>query len=249
MAISIGLLALLSATAGFAIGAIGIGGILLVSGLIYVGGMAPAAAIAVSMMGYILTGVIGTAVYARRQSIAWPLAGWLSIGALPGALAGAWLSNVAAPAILELAIALLTLAAGIHALANRLSGETGTPRSSQLVAIGVATGCGSALTGTGGPLILVPTLLWLGTPALTAIGLSQVIQIPIGILATIGNSVFGALDPVLGATVAVGLAVGSYAGAHAVHHLPREQLRSLVACVLVLVGVAIAVRVAYRSLA
>jgi uncharacterized membrane protein YfcA len=247
---SIALLIVLGALAGFGIGVIGIGGILLVSGLIYIGGMPPAEAIAISMFGYILTGTIGTLVYARRKSIAWPMAGWLSAGALPAAFLGSWMSNVAAPSVLELAIALLTLSSGVQALWGRAKSadEAATFGAVHLTVIGAFSGCGSAMTGTGGPLILVPTLLWLGVPALTAIGLSQAIQIPIGLLATAGNAMYGSLDLVRAAVVAVTLAVASYGGATMAHYLPREVLRKTVAQVLVIVGAMITLKVAIRAL-
>ena len=54
----------------------------------------------------------------------------------------------------------------------------------QLLVIGAITGFGSALTGTGGPVVLVPILVWCEMPILAAVGLSQAIQMPIALLAT-----------------------------------------------------------------
>src|SRR5437867_4300435 len=57
--------------AGLLIGAVGIGGVILVPSLVYFGGVPIHAAVAGAMMSYILTGLIGTLVYARARSIQW----------------------------------------------------------------------------------------------------------------------------------------------------------------------------------
>ena len=64
----------------------------------------------------------------------------------------------------------------------------------QFMVIGFITGFGSAITGTGGPLILVPLIIFLGLPVLTAIGLSQAIQLPIAAFASAGNWMSGNLN-------------------------------------------------------
>lgn len=245
------LVAILAFVAGAFIGAIGIGGVILVSGLIYVAGLNAPTAIAACMMGYLLTGLVGTWVYAREGSIRWPMVGWLSLGAIPTAFAGAWATNTVSPALLELGIGLLTASAGLHAL---LSSKTEAQDRTQLgpaalAAIGAPVGFGSAVTGTGGPLLLVPMLIWLDVPILTAIGLSQAIQLPIAALATIGNAVYGALDLQLGALLAVSLAAGSWIGAKIAHLTPRQTLRNVVAIVLAIVGALIVVKLGRQYLA
>src|SRR5690606_5107694 len=59
--------------AGLLIGCIGVGGVILVPVLVYAFGIPIQTAIAAAMMGYILTGLIGTLVYARERSIRWDL--------------------------------------------------------------------------------------------------------------------------------------------------------------------------------
>ena len=46
---------------------------------------------------------------------------------------------------------------------------------------------GSSLSGTGGPLLLIPSLLLLNFPVMVAVGLSMAIQIPIAPFATLGH--------------------------------------------------------------
>ena len=228
----------LAFVAGIFIGAIGIGGVLLVTGLVYLVGVEARVAIAACMMGYLLTGAVGTWAYARAGNIRWPMVGWLCVGAMPAALLGALAANTMPPGLVMLIVGVLTAGAGLHALiVTRDENEAGRALAPvPLAVIGAVTGCLSALTGTGGPFVLVPVLMWLGVPILTAVGLSQAIQVPIAALATVGNAVYGVLDLGLGATLAVTLAAGTWLGARIAHVTPREVLRKLVAVVLAVLG-------------
>jgi uncharacterized membrane protein YfcA len=247
-AISLGMLGLL---AGLLIGAVGIGGVILVPALVYFGGIPIHAAIAGAMMSYVLTGLIGTLVYAGKNSIRWGMAGWLCAGAMPAALAGALAAGRASSLLLEILIGLLTAASGVRALPASPAddGARSAISNPALGFIGAVTGFGSALSGTGGPLILVPILMWLELPVLTAIALSQAIQLPIALLATAGNAWSGNLDLTLGVLLAAGLAVGTFVGARIAHAVPRAILRRAVAMVLVVVGAAITIKVIARLLA
>src|SRR5262245_50564222 len=244
-AICLGILGLL---AGLLIGAVGIGGVILVPALVYFGGIPIHAAI----RSYVFTGLIGTLVYTSKNSIRWSMAGWLCAGAMPAALVGALAAERAPSLLLEILIGLLTAASGIQALPARPAGDGA--RSSELSnpalgSIGAVTGFGSALSGTGGPLILVPILIWLELPVLTAIALSQAIQLPIALLATAGNYFSGNLDFSLGVLLAAGLMVGTFAGARIAHAVPHAALRRAVAIVLIVVGAAIAIKVTARLFA
>jgi uncharacterized membrane protein YfcA len=248
-AISLGMLGLL---AGLMIGVVGIGGVVLVPALVYLAGIPIHVAIGAAMMSYLLAGLIGTLVYAGENSIRWGMASWLCAGAMPAALAGALAAGRASSLLLEVLIGLLTAASGVHALLARSAGEgarSNAISSPALGFIGAVTGFGSALSGTSGPLILVPILIWLDVPVLTAIGLSQVIQLPIALLATAGNFFSGHLDPTLGMLLASGLAIGTFVGARIAHALPRAALRRAVAMVLVVVGALIAIKVMARAFA
>jgi hypothetical protein len=237
--------------AGILIGAVGIGGVILVPALVYFGNVPIHAAIAGAMMSYILTGLIGTLLYAKAKSIRWDMVGWLWAGAMPAALAGALAANAASAALLEGLIGLLTVSSGLHALVSAPGGESlrAKPISNRALAlIGTVTGFISALSGTGGPLVLVPILIWLDFQVLTAVGLSQVIQLPIALLATAGNLLYDSLDVALGGFLAIGLAVGVWAGAQIAHAMPRTALRRMVSVVLVVVGVLICIKTAARMI-
>ena len=100
---------------GALIGAVGIGGVLLVPFLTYVGDLDVHAAIAAAMCGYIFAGAAGAALYARAGSIRWAMVGWLVLGAMPAAFLGAVTVSAASTRALELAITGLLLFAGVNA--------------------------------------------------------------------------------------------------------------------------------------
>ncbi len=232
-------LGLFGALVGFLVGCVGIGGVLLVPALTYAGGIDVHVAVAAAMFSYLASGVIGTTIYARQGSIAWSMAPWLFLGAIPAAFFGAWASSKASGTVLEIAIAALILFAGANALRPRPPGRQRRTELGNgcLATLGAVCGFGSALTGTGGPLILVPLLVWLDLPVLTAIGLSQAIQLPIAALATAGNLLYGRLDAALGIVIAAAIAAGTVLGAWLAHVVPHSLLHRSVAWLLVLVGV------------
>jgi len=227
--------------AGALIGCVGIGGVILVPLLAYAGGVPIHTAIAAAMFAYLVSGTIGTIVFARERSIRWDLTTWMWAGAMPAALAGALTASAMPAWTLELAIGLLTAASGIHSLsgtAEHVEDNTGQPPLSRpgLGIIGAVTGFASSVTGTGGPLVLVPILIWLQVPVLTAIGLSQAIQLPIAVLASSGNAYTGSLDLTLGLVLGAGISLGTWAGAKLAHALPKAVLRRFVSALLVAVG-------------
>jgi len=237
--------AALGLTAGLLIGCAGIGGVILVPALVYLADVPVHAAIAAAMCAFLLSGVVGTYVFARAKSIRWSMTAWMWAGAVPAAFAGALFASAAAPALIELAIGALTAASGVYALAGNMGAEPSEGRvlsGAALASIGTVTGFTSAMTGTGGPLVLVPILVWLEIPVLAAIGLAQAIQLPIAVAATGGNLLAGTLDVMLGLVLGLGIVLGTWVGAKAAHSLPRGVLRKFVSVLLVMVGGGILIR-------
>jgi uncharacterized protein len=245
-------LIVISLIVGLLIGAVGIGGVLLVPGLSIVAGIGVHEAIPACMLSYLATGAVGVLIYTRHGSIKWSMVGWLTISAMPTAYLGSVMLEFIPSEIILLLIACLMIFAGADAAVKALRSQVGErngslPGVSSLLAIGALTGFGSAITGTGGPLIVVPVMLFLGVPVLTAVGLSQAIQIPIAIFASIGNLQAGTLNLDLSLTIAASMIVGSFAGATVIHYLPREPVRNFVAVLLIVVGVGISVRLGFQT--
>jgi len=117
-----------------------------------------------------------------------------------------------------------------------------------LLGLGGGTGFVSALTGAGGAFVLLPILLLLDMPVLSAIGVGQAIALPIAGLASVANLAAGLVDPVLAAVLAVTLTAGIAIGTPIAHALPQRRLRRLLGSVVVVSGIAMLVRVAMRLL-
>jgi len=241
---------LLGTVSGLMIGCIGIGGVILVPALVFLADIPIRIAIPAVMLSYIVSGSVATIVFGRNKSIHWPMAMWLCLGATPAAFAGAWAVSVFNPRLLEACLGLLTFLSGLNSFRLPQTSElhASAVSSKVLLPVGAGTGLLSSLTGTGGPLVLVPILIAMNVPVLTAVGLSQVIQLPVALAATLGNILYGTLDLTLGGLLAVSLAAGSWYGAKLAHIVPRSTLRRIVSVVLVLTGTFILAKVGWRMM-
>lgn len=224
--------------AGLLIGMTGIGGVLVVPALTDAAGVPLDRAIAAAMAGFLLTGIASLGL--RRNRSASPSGGlWtLNVAALCGAVLGAAAVAVVPAAAIRLLIGAIAIVSGVHALASRTpaherNGELGRPT---LAAIGGVVGCGSALSGTGGPVMLLPLLMFLGVPVRTGIAMAQVIQLPIALSATGVNFAQGRLDLGLAGLVGALLVAGSLAGFWLATRVGTGALKRAVALGLVALG-------------
>jgi uncharacterized membrane protein YfcA len=236
---------------GIAIGATGIGGVLLVPVLTMALGIDVKRAIAAALLSYLPGCAVAVVMYARRGSIPWREACLLCLAALPAAWFGARAAVDAPASLLEATIGVLLLAGGLYTLRSprnvRPVGQVAVPAVT-LLGVGGGTGFVSALTGAGGAFVLLPVLLLLDVPVLAAIGLGQAIAIPIAGLASVANLQAGLVDVGLAAGLAVTLALGIAIGTPIAHALPQAVLRRLLGVIVVLVGAGVLVRTAVRLL-
>ena len=158
---------------------------------------------------------------------------------MPGAFIGAATASVVPAFALELLIATLITGSVLNSLCGRVPAahEPRVLGKGALFIIGAVTGAGSSMSGTGGPLILIPILLWLHVPVLAAVGLSQVIQLPISACATAGNFVYGAIDFMVAAMISVLLMIGVWFGARIAHRVSGIAMKRFVSAALLAVGV------------
>jgi uncharacterized protein len=235
---------------GVAIGATGIGGVLLVPILTLALGIDVKRAIAAALLSYLPGCAVAVAMYARRGSIIWKDAWPLCLAALPVAWAGAWAARGVPAELLEAAIGVLLLAGGLYTLRPPRN-VTITGRhlgSGMLLGLGGSTAFVSALTGAGGAFVLLPMLLLLDMPVLPAIGLGQAIALPIAGLASVANVQAGLVDVRLSALLAVTLSVGIAIGTPIAHALPQSVLRRILAGVVFVAGVSMLMRTAVHLL-
>jgi uncharacterized protein len=233
---------------GALIGAVGIGGILLIPALTAFAGLPIHAAMATALFTFAFTGITGTVMFQRHGSIDWAVTRPVLIGAIFFAFVGAWVNSLTGPGALALILAAIIIFAGIYTLAT----WQGMPepafhgrRQAQymlLLALGAIAGFGSGLTGVGGPALSVPLMVLFGFPALTSIGTSQVIQIVAAVSGTLGNLRYGTIDFGIAASVTLLEIAGVLLGARIVHAVSANLLRKFVAALCVVVGLALIAR-------
>ena len=253
--------------AGLAVGATSIGGILVVPVLTTLAGMPVAQAVPASTFGFMFTGIAAMVWLRRRRkaqaaadalasgnagpgarspaSTAQPLAlyAWALAGAALGALTLQWLPATAA----QLGVAALAIVSGCQTLlARKARAEGGMPTAlhgrAAVAVLGLAVGCGSAWSGTGGPVILLPLLMCFGAPTRLSIAWAQGIQLPIALSATAVNLATGQLDVRLGLMLGALLVAGWVAGTAIAARMPTRVVKIGVAVALIAVGLAYCLR-------
>jgi uncharacterized protein len=235
---------------GVLIGCVGIGGVLLPPALVYLGGFGFHAAAATSTWAFLFCGVAGTLSYSGRRSIDWRMAAWPGAGVVPTAIAGAWANSALPGWLLMGLLAALMVITGADALLRSPVDDAGHTRrlgAPALLAIGAFVGFGSALTGTGGAVLLVPVLLLLRVPVLAAVGAAQAVALPIVVFATAGYVLYGSVHFALGTAAGLVGALGVVAGARIAHAAPAAALRRVVAMALLCAGLLIAGRTAWGA--
>jgi uncharacterized protein len=228
------------ALAGAAIGATSIGGVLVVPALTALLGVPLPEAIAASSLAFLVTGAYaltgnasGALAHLRRDAP-------LMLAALLGAGAGAALTAWAPGDAVRGWIGLLALGSGAHAL-WRLHrpdprADRPWPGLGGQVALGLAVGLGSALSGTGGPVMLLPLLMLMRRPLSRAIVAAQVVQLPIAIASSATHALAGRLDWRLGAAIAIALLLGAWAGRRLARRANPRPLQAATAAVLLATG-------------
>ncbi|HEV2742229.1 MAG TPA: sulfite exporter TauE/SafE family protein [Rubrobacter sp.] len=234
---------------GVLIGCVGIGGVLLPPALVYLGGLGFHLAAATSTWAFLFCGAAGTLSYSGNRSIDWRMATWLGAGVVPTAIAGAWANTALPEGLLMALLAALMVLTGADALLRGSADREGARRlgAPALFAVGAFVGFGSALTGTGGAVLLVPILLLLRTPVLASVGAAQAVSLPIVAFSTAGYLIYGSVDFALGTAAGLVGAAGVVVGARIAHAAPATGLRRLVATVLLCAGLLIAGQAAWGA--
>lgn len=232
----IGIVGATALVAGLLVGLTGIGGVLLVPVLTGVAGLPLERAVAACMLGFFFSGLYAAFIHLRRARLpARPVAA-LCLAAAAGAALGAatldWLPETG----VRLFVAALALASGLHALLARPAGGERMPGAALLAFLGLLVGYGSAISGTGGPVMLIPLLLALRTPVTGAIALGVTAGLPITAAAAAVYAAAGRIDVPLALTLAALLIAGTWAGAKLSARLSGRALTAAVAWTLVGVG-------------
>jgi uncharacterized membrane protein YfcA len=223
--------------AGLMGGLTGIGGVLVVPALTEFAAVPIERAVASAMLASLVAGLPVAWIHVRRSPPG--LGRVLLVGAVAalGSLAGASTLDLLPAAAVRGFIALLAIASGVYALFRPENQARAEPNAPLLAAIALAIGYGSAISGTGGPVMMIPTLLWLGMPVRPAVALSVAAQVPITATASLANIAAGRLDFELAALVTAVLLLGTVVGALLSTRVSGRTLTVCVALVLIATGV------------
>lgn len=224
--------------AGALIGASGIGGVLLVPVLTRLGGVAPAQAIAAASLAFALPALVALRPLRREPALAARTVPLL-LGALAGAAGGALLVQALPARALLAGVAALVLFAGWRGLRARgaQAGPAPLLPAPQLALAGLAVGAGSALTGTGGPVLLLPLLMLRRQRVDFAVAAAQAVQLPVALTSGAVHAAAHRLDWRLALACGVVMLAGSIAGQRLARRLDRAQLQRAVSVLLLAVGV------------
>ena len=233
-------MALVGLTAGVLIGSVGIGGVIVVPILSTALAMDVRLAVATSLLAFCLASPVVIVLYARAGSISWRAAMWVCLGVLPGTVPGALAVAMVDARLLKTVIAALMVVTGLRAFyrfvpGNRPLLELGRPL---LFGMGAVTGFLSALTGTGGPVTLIPLLLLLKGALLPSIGLAQFVQLPVTGVASAVNGALGTIVFLPAIILAAAMALGMAGGTRLAHKMSGELLLRYVSILLILAGAA-----------
>lgn len=224
---------------GLLVGAVGIGGVLIVPILSLLLGREIEIAIASASTSFLFSSSVACLTYHLRGAIAWRAALPLCIGIVPGVLLGVVLGTLLPTQVLGAITGGLLLASGANQLlgATKVRESGGTaPMGFAGAVLGVGVGATSSLTGTGGPVLMTPILLWRRVPVRAVVGISQAISLPVAVMASIGYGVAGRVDFALAAALGVSMALGVPVGAAIAARVPIRTLQRIVSLAVLVSG-------------
>jgi hypothetical protein len=250
------------ALVGLVVGATGVGGGSLMTPLLtLVFGLPAQVAVGTDLLFASITKFGGAIAHSRRGNVQWPIAGWLTLGSVPAALAtiaalrawhpdagefAAFVRPALAAALLLTAVSLL-LRSQVQALGRRYAGRTsrtssdaraGAARPLPTFVLGTVIGVMVTLTSVGAGAIGVVALLFL-YPTLTAkrlVAVDIAHAVPLTLVAGLGHVALGTVNwSVLGALL-IGSLPAIWLGALLADRMSEKTLRVFLAAMLTLIG-------------
>src|SRR5271170_5116966 len=240
-----------SAVIGFLVGMTGAGGgALMTPMLILLFGVTPSAAISSDLVAAVVMRPIGAAVHLRKGTVNKSLVGWMVLGSVPMAFAGAYLLHVightkSAQQKIEviLGVALL-IGAGAMVLRYVLDRHTGARRRGEVheiavrplptVAIGMLGGIVVGMTSVGSGSLMIVMLLFLypmlGANQLVGTDLTQ--AVPLTIAAALGALAFGHIEFSVTTSIIVGSVPAVIVGSFISSRAPDRYIRPAITFVI-----------------
>jgi uncharacterized membrane protein YfcA len=219
----------LVAGVGALIGAVGLGGFLMVPLLMLLEGASVRQGVVVAAVAFLASGIVSLLLWRRQPGAARETRGFL-LAAAPGAVVGAFAVQAAMEGVLTAFIAIGFAVAGLAEwLEWPRQGRARNVGRPAAAGGGLVTGFASALTGTSGPMVAMPMLAWAGLALRERVALAQVAQIPIALGATLAFASFGEVPWTLAAGSSIALCAGLVGGALLARRVQARGLRRLAA--------------------
>lgn len=235
---------LFAALIGLALGTLGGGGsILTVPVFVYVLGIEPKRAIAMSLPVVGMAAAIGVVSHWRAGNVHLRTATIFGAVAMAGSYAGARASVWFSARAQLLILGTVMLAAALSMFRNAARDEPpttseGPPHPALLLAVGLGVGLLTGLIGIGGGFLIVPALVILGrVPMKAAVGTSLLVIALNAASGYLGHHGHGDIPWGFVVRFTAVAIVGILAGSGLVHHIPTRQLKRAFAVLLVIIGV------------
>ena len=218
---------------GVLLGLLGGGGsILTVPLLVYVLGVEPRTAIAMSLVVVGVTSASGALLHARAGRVRWRTALVFGSGGMTGAFVGGRINPFIPSTALLLLFAGVMVAAAVAMLRRKetppSSASTPAPEVipvTRVLAQGVAVGLLSGLVGAGGGFLIVPALALVGLPTPVATATSLVVIALQSAAGFVGHLGHAPLPWVLTGAVLAAAMTGSLVGGRLAGHIAPATLR------------------------
>jgi len=243
-----------SAVVGLLVGLTGAGGgALMTPMLILLFGVQPTAAISSDLVAAVLMRPVGAAVHLHKGTVNLRLVGWMVVGSVPAAFAGAYLLHLlggsAAQGNVETALgAALLVGAGAMVLRYALDRRSGNERRDAVgdvvcrplptVAIGVVGGLIVGMTSVGSGSLMIVLLLFL-YPTLAAsrlVGTDLTQAVPLTLAAALGALVFGHVEFAVTTSIVIGSVPAVLLGSLASAWAPDRYIRPVITLVIFVSG-------------
>ena len=255
-------LAIAGLMVGIIVGLTGMGGgALMTPMLVFVFNVNPLTAISSDIVVSLLMKPAGAAVHLRHGTVELRLVGWLCLGSMPAAFAGAWFVSTL-PAGLDLdgvlksilGVALLTATTGLVVRAvlqmwrNHLPLGEGPARPTRpprlvirplpTVLLGAVAGfmVGMTSVGAGSVIIVVLLLMYPALKASQLVGTDLAQAVPLVAAAAAGHLLFGDFSFTVATSLLVGAVPGAWLGAQASSRAPGGIIRRILAILLFATG-------------
>ena len=217
------------------------GGLIMVPGLVSFAGMDRRLAHGTSLAATLPIAFASLITYVSHGNVDWPVAFFLAIGAIAGAIVGTTLLHVIPKTLLIIIFVITVLATALQlAVGTDSTGRADltVTMALLLVAVGLLTGTLAGLLGIGGGVIMVPAMVVLvGLVPVVAKGTSVAVIVPTAIMGTIRNRTKANADLRVAAVVGGFGAVTAVVGGTISDRLSDEVSNIMFAALLVFVAV------------